>query len=259
MATTQIGHSTGHRLAVGEAVLGAARGLDTKPVGKRLARFNRAHRVRVREQRNVDRAEAKLSAQRRKLADADAKQDAGVDALARARVGAGAKHTKPFDDLGAPSPSDLKELGYTKEARACIALTGKILKNKERPSVLAAARRLAKASQAVIDCEKPIAALENALAAARRARDANELEWETAFAVLRDGAKVQDRENGTKLHEAMFVRTAGTRAASKERQAAATAPTRKATKPKPAPATNGTPTNGASPPAPPAPPAPPSE
>jgi hypothetical protein len=250
MASASMGSSTGQRLAIGEAVLTAARAVDAKPIKKSVARLAKAHRTRIREQRAVDRAEAKLSAQRRKLGEADAKQDILVEALATARVAAGAKRTKPFEDLGVPPPSEIKTLGYVKEARLCISLTTKIVKKKERAGVVAAAKRLAKASQAVIAASQPIPALENALARARASRDANEQEWETAFAALRDGAKVFDHANGTKLHDAMFVRTAETRAAPKQRQAAVVAERARTKKAKPAPSS---PTNGAAPPTPPAP------
>jgi hypothetical protein len=223
-------------------VLDAAKGVEPRPIAKRLRRFSKAHRARLRGQRAIDGAERKLTAQQRKLAVADVTQDGRVDALVAARIGAGANKTQPFADLGAPPPSTLKTIGYAKEARACLSLTGKIVKRKEKPRVAAAARRLAKAADAVLAAHGPIATLQNAVADARRSRDADEQEWETAFASLRDACKLADRDTGSRLFDALFVRTAGTRAAPRDRQvAAAAAPAPKKRKAKAAAPTNGAP------------------
>jgi hypothetical protein len=237
--------TTGYRLGLGSALIEAARNTDTGPIASAVRRFSAAHRVHARAQKVVDRAEIALGKQQRKLGAADIAQDRCVDELAQACVGAGAKLTRPFGDLTKQSPSEIKRLGYVTEAEVCQKLVTAIARNSARPAVLAASRRLARAAQAVIDANEPITLLKRAVTDAAGSREAVAQEWETSYEGVRQGAQAADTQKGTRLVDALLVRTADAKPVKREvRQAAAAAKkpapqkrAKPATPPAPVPAT----------------------
>ncbi len=206
------------RLEGGDAVLTAAETADTKPIAAKLARFRKAHGALRAADEALGAAEEKLRAAQQKVAEADVDQDDRVDALANVLVSIGLPRVNPFKGLSPVVPSRMKVMGYGDEAAALVKLTAKVRKRKGlTPAVAAACKEAERAAKSVVDALAPIGKLEGAVTTARTRRDALTQPWETAFSVLKRGARSADDDGAAGLFDTLFRTTAEAPAPKKPR------------------------------------------
>ena len=186
-------------------MLEAAGLADTRSVAARLARFRRAHQQYESLSGKVGKAESPLAAQQATIGEADAAQDDAVEELAKALVADGHSRTNPFKAFGFAAPSVIASMGYAKEAKECVRLA-KVARTAKGASkaTAAAAAALEKAAKAVQSALVGIDKHAKPLTAARSARDAAALAWETAYAALRRGAKAAEDDGAKGLANALF-------------------------------------------------------
>ncbi|WP_157068984.1 hypothetical protein [Sandaracinus amylolyticus] len=184
-------------------LLDRAKATPTTPVKKRLDAFAKLQRELSKAHAGAQKAIASHTAQERKVGEADDAQDAGVEALASALVGAGAPRAKPFQGYSDLTPAALAKLPQEKQARAVIALAGKCAKHPDaRVKKAAAAARAA--AEKVLAAIAPLTGLERAKASAIAARDAIGTRWEKAFSAVKRGAKSAEDDGAPGLHAALF-------------------------------------------------------
>ena len=199
----------GTRKAIGEAVLGAAKVLDARPVRARLAGFAKAHQAFVRAADKVAAAEAVRDAAHAAVAAADVAQDGAVDALVLALVAAGAPRMSPLKGLSNLSASDLKDLGTAKEARELQRVAVAIAKRGgATPALRRSAKAAGAAAAAVLKAVASVGPREKLYQESLVARDALSQPWETALAYLKRAARVAEDDGATGLFEALFQRRA---------------------------------------------------
>jgi hypothetical protein len=214
MVKVKLNNNPGSRVLVGSGILQRAKTVKLGAVAGRLTAFSRAHKAFVRSEDAVRRAEAKLQQQQARSGEADAVQDLEVERVAGALVGDGYPRKNPFDVMGFPSPSTVKGLERSEEAKVVLKLAAAIKKRKDvSAATLAAAARAEKAARAVLAAVAPIAKLADARTKAIAARDAIEGDWEYRYAGLKLGAKVATTDGDGRVEEALF----GTSAAPKRR------------------------------------------
>ncbi len=208
MTTLQATTHTG-RLDAGDAVLTAAGEIDTKAIAAKLTAFRKAHGALGLTTKALTAAEEKLRAAQARVAESDVTQDASLSSLADALVGIGQPRTLPFKGLSTQSPSTMQKLGYAIEAKAILALVGKVQKRKGlTPAVTAACKEAERAARAVLAALEPLAKLEGDVARARTRRDALTQPWETAFAKLKRAARTADDDGPHELFDTLFRTTA---------------------------------------------------
>ena len=204
MPSLKVSHSPGSRILAGNHVLEAAKTVDVSAVKKRLALFATAHKELRAAEEAITKADDALRAQQTKVADADISQDDAVDALAVALVADGASRIQPFKKLGFASPSDLKELGYAREAKEAKRLAKAASKGKTSKGTAAACKKLDGAAQAVKTALASIPKLDEALRGARTRRDAVAQPWETAFVALKNAARAAEDDGARGIFDALF-------------------------------------------------------
>ncbi len=193
------------RIEVGDAVFAAAETTDTKLVAKRLSTFRKAHDVLKKATDALNAAEEKVREAEQVVAEADTVQDGSIDVLANALIGIGQPRTQPFKGLSSVSPSKMQVMGYAKEAKALLALVGKVRKRKGlTPTVTAACKESERTAKAVIDALEPVDKLRKAESAARTRRNALTQSWETAYAALKRGAKSAEDDGAVGLFDTLF-------------------------------------------------------
>lgn len=178
-----------NRVAIGQAVLAAAKCIDAKPVKTRLTAFERAHKEYLAAELRLAKAEA---ARRRKIgevAERDVEQDEAVMALASALTVDGLPGQNPFKPLGFESPSEVARLSYEREARVVGHLAKIVEQRKIGARSVEAARRMAKIAEAVVHAIDAVRPLDRARREALAVRDRLEQPWETALASLKAGAR----------------------------------------------------------------------
>jgi hypothetical protein len=212
MARRTKGTSPGTRVAVGAAILAAARGVDTSRVRERLAGFARAHRRYLVAQRKLDAAEGEVRAARARVAACDALHGDAVDRLARALIADGASLRNPFAACGAPAPGAVVRLPLAERARAVHALAETIGRRRDASvATREAARAAEQAARRLEAALAEIAPLEARVASARRTRDVVGVGWETAIATLRLACRAAAYD-GAQLYEVLFAPFARARA-----------------------------------------------
>jgi hypothetical protein len=214
MPTLQSGQSAGQRLKAAQRVLERAKNAVVTAVKKRVDALRSVTRQYDAAHALARKANERLTAQERLVGEADDRQDAAVEALAQARIGAGASRGKPFGDLGAPSVSDIQKMDTIKEAQLLTKLATRLLKSPD-PRVRKAATAAKKAAADVLAAAKPLGQLRKNRNAAQDARDAIGPRWEKAFAALKRGAKAAEDEGAQDLHRTLFEVEAPTRSKKK--------------------------------------------
>jgi hypothetical protein len=205
MARRIIGNRTGTRLQLGAAVLAASRAADTRAVQARLANFERVHGDYVTAQGKVDAAEAELRVAQAHLAECDAVQDDAVERLACSLANDGHSRKNPFDGLGVPAPSVLKQLFFADEAQAVHQLVAALQRARNvSPASLELAKAADEAARTVEQALVPVATLQDAVKDARRMRDTLSQDWESALAILRLDARAAEREGAPGLYGKLF-------------------------------------------------------
>jgi hypothetical protein len=203
MGTLQSGDSPGQRIKAGSTVLDRSKSVDVRPVKKKLDALRAVQKDYEAAHTAAGKAVAALVAQERVLGGLDEAQDASIETWAAARVGAGAKRTQPFGDIGGPAPSNIQRMDTLKEA----ALIGKLAAKDKKHSdarVKKTAAAADAAAKAVIAATKPIAGLARARNAAIAARDAIGPRWEKAFSALKRAARAAEDDGATGLFVALF-------------------------------------------------------
>jgi hypothetical protein len=207
MGTIQSRGAPGPRVEIGNAVLEAARGLDTQVIKARLAAFEKAHKAYAAAHAQGERAQEALRARQSEVGERDVDQDEAVMNLANALVGEGLPRKNPFKPLGFVAPSRLVDLGYAEEAKKVRRLVAAVLKRKGLSKAGAQAARAAEKAALAVD--KALAALgpfEQAHKAALARRDGLAQGWETKFAALKRGARWAADEGAPDLFAALFER-----------------------------------------------------
>lgn len=216
MVKVKLNNNPGSRVLVGDGILKRAEAVKLGAVASRFKAFSRTHKAFVRQDGAVQRAEAKLQEQQARSGEADAAQDLEVERVASALVGDNYARTNPFKALGFPSPSTIKGMERSAEARVVLKLAAAVKKRKDvSAATLAAAGRAEKAARAVLAAVAPIAKLTDARTKAIAARDALEGDWEYRYASLKLGAKVATTDGDGRVEAALF----GTSAAPVKRRA----------------------------------------
>ena len=214
MVKVKLNNNPGSRVLVGGGILKRAETVKLGAVADRFKAFSRTHKAFVRQDGAVQRAEAKILRQQQRSGEADAAQDLEVEHVASALVGDNYARTNPFKVLGFPSPSTIKGMERSAEAKVVLKLAAAVKKRKDvSAATLAAAARAEKAARAVLAAVAPIAKLADARTKAIAARDAIEGDWEYRYAGLKLGAKVATTDGDGRVEEALF----GTSAAPKRR------------------------------------------
>lgn len=197
-------------MEVGDAILEAAKSVDLRGVAARFKAFDQSHKSFSKLEAAVRKAEQKLREQQQRSGEADAAQDADVDAIASALVGDGYSRTSPFKVLGFPSPSKVQDLGHAEEAKVILRLAAAVRRRKDvSKDTLAVVARAEKSAKAVQAALKPIAALEKAMKDALRARDAVAQDWEYRFAGLKLAAKLAAADGDSRILDALFTQPGG--------------------------------------------------
>ena len=208
MGTLQSGESPGTRIAAGDSVLAAASSVSTKPIAARFAAFQKMHLAYAAADAKVKKATAALMQQQAKVGEADADQDVAAMALAGALPADGLPRVNPFKPFGAPAPATLCAMGYGDEAKAVLSLVQAVQKRKDlSKKSRAAAKRLGAAAKKVQATLAPIPKLTQARTDAMSARDALAQAWETAFASLKNAARVAEDDGERGLFAALFERS----------------------------------------------------
>lgn len=212
----------GARRVVGQAVLAAAKVVDTRPVKARLAAFAKAHQAFVTAADKVSAAEAVRDAAHAAVAEADVRQDAAVDALVLALVAAGAPRLSPLKGLSNLTPGDLKKIGTQKEAKELLRIAAVVTKaGKVTPALRRALKGATDASAAVQKAIMSVVPREKLYQESLAGRDALSQPWETALAYLKRAVQVAEDGGATGLFATLFQRTA---AAPKKKPTKAAAP-----------------------------------
>lgn len=196
-----------NRLEMGDAILAAARMVDTKVITPRVTAFSNAHRSYSVAQRKVETVEGQLREAQAKLVLCDAEQDETVDGLTRALIYEGQPRGNPFAAFGISPPSLVKKLPYPDEVKTIHQLVAAVQRCK---TVSQASRGAARAAQQAAQSMEagllPIAKLEANLRRARHERDTVGQSWDTALAGLRRGARAAIDDGAPGLYTALFGR-----------------------------------------------------
>ena len=199
------GVGPGTRRATGDAILAAARAVDTHLIKARLAAFERAHRAYTAAQGKVEAEDGQLRAGQARVAEFDVAQDEAVENLARMLVADGQPRANPFASFGAPAPSTLIKMPVIEEGKAIHKLVAAVQRNKTvSKATLQAAQAADKAAKAVEQALVPIEKLQTALKTARHTRDAVGQSWETALAALKRGARAAGDDGAPQLYATLF-------------------------------------------------------
>lgn len=205
---TQV-QNPGARRTVGQAVLAAARVVDTKPVKARLAAFARAHLAFLAAADKVTAAEAVRDAAQAAVAEADVAQDAAVDALVLALVTAGAPRLSPLKGLSNVAPHDLKRLATQRQAKEVLRITAALTKRGgATPGLRRATKAAGDAAGAVLKAIASVGPRERLYQESLAARDALSQPWETSLAYLKRAVRVAEDDGAEGLFAAMFQRAA---------------------------------------------------
>jgi hypothetical protein len=190
---------------IGNALLEAAKTVDTKPVKTQLTAFQARHKAWLAAHAKTMTAKAREQELRLNRSELDAKQDLAVDALAAALAGDGFDRLNPFKSFGGPSPSRLKEMGDEQEAVRAIALAAAVQKDKKASAATRkAAQVLAAAAKPVIDASKAVVPAAATATAQRNQREALVSGWGKAYALLRMAAKLEEDSGGAPLYSTLF-------------------------------------------------------
>lgn len=205
MASIQIPGSVAFQLQAGEAILAAARAVDTRLVKARLTAFERAQRDYAAAHAKVQDAEGKLSAAQVRLGELDADQDAALDAVARALINDGRPRLNPFSGLAAQAPGAMMKLAFADEAAQIHQLAGTLRGTQGiSKATLTAAAAADKAATVVERGIAELTSLQAAINTARHNRDAVAQTWATAVGALKRGAKAAADDGGTDLYRVLF-------------------------------------------------------
>lgn len=154
----------------------------------------------------VARLEASLEVAREALAQADAVRDEATLALDRALIADGAPKKNSFKAFGAPAPAALIDASLEDQGRAVRALIGKLKRAKDSSgAVKSALKALEKADAAVTPKASKVKGAVEALAAARKERDALERPLRRAFSVLKLRAKAAELDGAPGLYADLFA------------------------------------------------------
>lgn len=220
MATIQIAGSVASQLQAGEAILAAARTVDTGLVKARLTAFERAQRDYVAAHAKVQDAEADLSAAQVRLGELDADQDAAVDAVARALINEGRPRLNPFSGLAPQAPGAMMKLAFAEEAAQIHQLVATL---RGAPGIskatLAAAAAAEKAATVVERGVGELTGLQAAINTARHNRDGAGQTWATALGALKRAAKAATDDGGVDLHRVLFELAAAPASGTRRRVA----------------------------------------
>lgn len=210
--------------ALGNAVLEAAKSLDTSSVKRELATFAAAHNKWLGAQERVDVARAKEVDTRLSRADLDAAQDALVDELATVLVADGFSRQSPFKSFKTLAPTKLKELGDDAEAMRARALAAAVQKDKRTSGpTRKVAQALDRAAAAVLAAGQQVTPAAAVTTALRQQRDALMQQWLKAYGVLKLAAKLAEASGGPALASGLFPK-AKKAARAKVKAAPAVAP-----------------------------------
>lgn len=197
--------SPGRRLRFGDAVLMAAKTVNTKPVQARLDAFASTHNAFAAAQARADKAEKALAAAQAKVLQRDREQDEAVEMLARALVNEGQSRARPFAGVGGPTPAAIMRLPVADEAKAIHTLVAAFQRhNGLARATQDAIQRADKAARAIEKAVEPIAALEAAVDKARQARDALISAWDNNLAALKRGARAAVDDGEPHLYAALL-------------------------------------------------------
>jgi hypothetical protein len=193
------------RLKIGSAILAAAEVVDSNPIAARLTAFAAAHRVLTDAERKVDEAEAKLEAEKLRLAQRGADHDEAVESLARRLVNDGQPRPDPFGAFVATTPSEIKRMAPAEAARAVRGLIAAIRRGTHLSSAtLAAVQHLEEVTQQVEAAVVPVEQLSGEVRAARQPAEVVARTWQKTLSALRRGARAAGDDGAPDLYGALF-------------------------------------------------------
>jgi len=219
MAIVRVEKNPSSRIAAGNDLLARAGNTSGKSVGPKLAAFKKVHTTYLAAEKAVMQTTAVETTALQAVANADVAQDAAVEALAGALIGAGGDRRNPFKAFGFESPSAIEQLGYAAEAKRVKQLVTALPTASPAPVKNAAKKLLASAGaveKAIAASAKPTAARTQALSA----RHALDQGWETAYAGVKNAARVAEDDGAKGLFASLFG-TAKARPKKKKAKAAA--------------------------------------
>ena len=211
-----------NRILTGEAVLAAARLVDTRSIEARLGTFAAAHEAHARAQAGVDAAVAQAQAVLQRVGELDVHQDATLEKLALLLALDGKPRANPLAGYTDATPSGLRRTAAGDEAAQLIRLASAV----RNDATVSAATRAATdtvetAARAVLAALEPLPPLEAALREARHIRDHTVDRWDEALGNLRLAARVAGMEGAPGLHDALFARSVRRRPTRRSRPKAA--------------------------------------
>lgn len=210
-----------NRVLTGEAVLAAARLVDTRSIAAWLETFAAAHEAHARAQAGVDAAATRAQAVLQRVGELDVHQDAALEKLALLLALDGKPRANPLAGYTDATPSGLRRTAAGDEAAQLIRLASAVRNDATvSAATRVAADTLETAAQAVLAALEPLPPLEAALREARHIRDHTVDRWDEALANLRLAARVAGMEGAPGLHDALFARSVR-RATRKSRPKAA--------------------------------------
>ena len=208
MATIRAAKNPTGRIEGGDAIIAAAETVDTAPIKARFGRFAKVHANYAAAEKAVRAAYEKQRLAEEKVGASDARQEAAIDDLARALIGAGADKVNPFRAQGGEAPSRIKEQSPETRQETVKALIAKVEGSGAGKEVLAASAALGKAAVAVVAAQEAVAPLEEAHRKAKHRREALARPWEAELSKLKNAARTADDDHGTDLFATLFVATA---------------------------------------------------
>jgi len=207
MPTMKIPGSVSGQLDAAASILAAAETIDTTLIKPRISAFQGAHRDYAAAHAKAQTAEAQLGAAQIALGELDVAQDAAVDALARALIGDGKPRTNPFADFAALPPATLMKLSVADEMKAIDQLVARVkLAKNLSTATLNAAQRASKAARAVEQGLADVGKCQANVRSSRQSRDNAAVQFATALAALKRGARAAADDGGTDLYAALFHR-----------------------------------------------------
>ena len=205
MGTIQAKGNPQSRIDAGDRVLQAAKTVDARVVKTKLVAFAKVHAAYAAAHKSVVAAEEKLSAAEEAVGSADDEQDSLVRLLAAKMIGDGAPKANPLSIFKLPPPSTLVDVRVELEVKKTKQLAKQAASWKNAsPPTKAVAAKLGKASAAVASVLAKVPPLAKSHAAAIAKRDALGVPWVTAFAHLKNAARVAEDDGTRGLFAALF-------------------------------------------------------
>jgi hypothetical protein len=203
MAIIQVHTNPGSRIAAGNDLLARAGKVSAKAVTTKLAAFKKIHAGYVAAEKAATAASDAEATALQAIATADVTQDVELDKLASALIGAGGKRTNPFAAMGFEAPSLIAKMGYGDEAKRVKQLVA-ALDSKAPAAVKAAGKNALAASAAVTKAIALAVAPKAARVAALSGRHALDQGWETAYASVKNAARVAEDDGAKGIFNALF-------------------------------------------------------